>query len=313
MKKIGETLQNMLGNTSLQNHLQKIKEEILNHPDIAAFLEANKEQITREMVDRSMSKLYEFSTQSKGCRDCRCLEECKNIIPGYEPELVLTANSIDLRYLPCRFKRLDNERKKIESFIECMHIPKEILRASMSEVIIDTESRLIAVKKAKQFIDHYDGKQFIKGLYFHGAFGTGKTYFLGAIANGLKLKEIHSVIVYVPEFIREIKQSLSDQTTNDKIDKLKKAQILMFDDIGAEMMSSWVRDEVIGPILQYRMHEKLPTFFSSNFDLQELEHHFTYSQRGEEEQVKAARIIERIQFLAEPVFIDGSNKRLHPV
>lgn len=83
----------------------------------------------------------------------------------------------------------------------------------------------------------------------------------------------------------------------------------MFDDIGAESVSSWARDEVIGPIMQHRMLEKLPTFFTSNFDLEQLQQHLTYSQRGEEEVVKAARIIERIRYLAEPVPIDGENKR----
>jgi primosomal protein DnaI len=36
----------------------------------------------------------------------------------------------------------------------------------------------------------------------------------------------------------------------------------------------------------------------------------TYSQRGEEEQVKAARIMERIRYLAQPVEVKGKNRRL---
>ncbi len=46
----------------------------------------------------------------------------------------------------------------------------------------------------------------------------------------------------------------------------------MLDDIGAESMTSWVRDEVIGTVLQHRMSQ-LPTFFSSNFSPDELKHH----------------------------------------
>lgn len=84
----------------------------------------------------------------------------------------------------------------------------------------------------------------------------------------------------------------------------------MLDDLGAESMSSWTRDEVLGPILQYRMQENLPTFFTSNFDFQELEHHLTYSQRGEEEKMKARRIMERIKYLADSVPIDGPNRRI---
>ncbi|BCE09698.1 hypothetical protein RSC2_01494 [Bacillus paralicheniformis] len=66
---------------------------------------------------------------------------------------------------------------------------------------------------------------------------------------------------------------------------------------------------MLGAILQHRMSHQLPTFFSSNFDPDELKHHFTYSQRGEKEEVKAARLMERVLYLATPVRLDGKNRR----
>ena len=36
----------------------------------------------------------------------------------------------------------------------------------------------------------------------------------------------------------------------------------MIDDIGAESMTSWIRDDVLSVILQYRMQEQLVTTFS---------------------------------------------------
>jgi primosomal protein DnaI len=117
------------------------------------------------------------------------------------------------------------------------------------------------------------------------------------------------MIVYVPELFRELKNSISDSTLNEKIEALKNEQILMLDDIGAEAVSSWTRDEILGPILQFRMLENLPTFFTSNFDLQGLEHHLAHSQRGEEEKLKAGRIVERIRYLCVPVEVDGPNRR----
>ena len=83
----------------------------------------------------------------------------------------------------------------------------------------------------------------------------------------------------------------------------------MLDDIGAETMTSWSRDEVLGPILQHRMADQLPTFFTSNFDYKQLENHLTFSQRGEREEVKAARIMERIKSLANPFLLKGDNRR----
>ncbi len=309
MENIRETLNRISNRDDFQKRFTMIRQEIMSHPDVRAFLLEHQDEISGPMIDRSLGKLYEFVSQSRGCKECPSLEQCKNIIPGYEPELVLVNNGIDVHYVPCRLKRLADEKKKMENRIQCLYMPKDILQASLGNVILDTDNRIQAVDKVEQFISNYGSEHFQRGFYFYGPFGTGKTYLLGAVAHELAGIGISSIIVYVPELIREMKQAISDHTLNEKIDMLKKAPVLMFDDIGAEAVSSWVRDEVLGPILQFRMLERLPTFFTSNFNLNELEHHLTYSQRGEEEKLKAARIIERIKFLAEPVSIDGPNKR----
>ncbi len=309
MENIRETLNRISNRDDFQKRFTMIRQEIMSHPDVRAFLLEHQDEISGPMIDRSLGKLYEFVSQSRGCKECPSLEQCKNIIPGYEPELVLVNNGIDVHYVPCRLKRLADEKKKMENRIQCLYMPKDILQASLGNVILDTDNRMQAVDKVEQFISNYGSEHFQRGFYFYGPFGTGKTYLLGAVAHELAGIGISSIIVYVPELIREMKQAISDHTLNEKIDMLKKAPVLMFDDIGAEAVSSWVRDEVLGPILQFRMLEKLPTFFTSNFNLNELEHHLTYSQRGEEEKLKAARIIERIKFLADPVPIDGPNKR----
>ncbi len=81
--------------------------------------------------------------------------------------------------------------------------------------------------------------------------------------------------------------------------------MLLLDDIGAEHITQWSRDEVIEPIIQYRMDEKLPTFFTSNFDYDGLEKHFTING----ETVYAKRIIERIKFLSKEVQLRCKNFR----
>jgi primosomal protein DnaI len=309
VKNIGDTLKKMAARGDFQKRYEEMRREVLNDNRVKAFLANHQGEVTRSMIDRSLSKLYEFTSQCKDCECCESVSECKNILKGYEPELVLKNNSIDVHYVPCRLRVMEEERKKAEQLIQCLYMPKETLEASLTNIILDTPNRIKAVQKVEQFIANYDGKNFQKGFYFYGAFGTGKTFLLGAIAHELAEKGIPSIIVYVPELIREMKQAIGNHTLDEKLNMLKTIPVLMFDDIGAESVSSWARDEVIGPIMQHRMLEKLPTFFTSNFDLEQLQQHLTYSQRGEEEVVKAARIIERIRYLAEPVPIDGENKR----
>lgn len=309
MEKINQTLKRLASNESFQKRYAQIRKQVLQHPDIKAFMTENREQLNQELIEKSMTKLFEYLDQSKACNNCQGLASCTNILQGYQPKLVLTRNSIDIQYERCQRKMIDDEKRKNEKLIKSLHVPKDILTASFDEIEQDS-FRFEAVKRAFLFVKNYDPANKQKGLYFHGKFGVGKSYLLGAIANELAKKQISSMIIYVPELFRELKSSIGDSTLNGKIEALKKEPILMMDDIGAEAVSSWTRDEILGPILQFRMLENLPTFFTSNFDLQGLEHHLSYSQRGEEEKMKARRIIERIRYLSDPVEVDGPNRRL---
>lgn len=117
--------------------------------------------------------------------------------------------------------------------------------------------------------------------------------------------------MHFPSFAVEMKQAIGQNTTGEKLEAVKKAPILMLDDIGADSMSSWIRDDVLGVILQYRMQEQLPTFFSSNFDMKQLgEEHLRMTQRGEDEPLKAQRIMERVRYLSKEIKMIGENRRL---
>ncbi|GIN38724.1 MULTISPECIES: primosomal protein DnaI [Heyndrickxia] len=310
MENINDTLKRFTMNSRFQQQMNDIKREVINHPDIREFLRKHQDEITTSMIEKSLMKLYEYKDQSKDCRDCPSLDSCVNMMKGFEPEIILRRDSIDLHYRPCKKKRIADERKKSRELIQSIYVPKEILQASFGDFSLESDGRLTAYEYAERFAREYELGKKMKGLYLYGKFGVGKSYLLGAIANHLaENKQISSLIVYVPEFFREMKQSLSDHSTNEKLEVVKKAPLLMLDDIGAEVMTSWTRDEILGSIMQFRMQENLPTFFSSNFDYGELQHHLTYSQRGEEEKIKAARIMERIKYLSIPIRVDGPNMR----
>jgi primosomal protein DnaI len=309
MEKINDTLKKLGNNPSFQARYKKMREDVLQNPYVHAFLVEHQEELTEEMIERSLMTLYDYANQSKNCQDCPSLSECKNLMKGYHPELVIGRGAIDIYYDRCPHKVMDDEKRKSQKLIRSMHVPKDIIRASFTNLDLNVSGRLEAVDRAMQFVESYHPNGEQRGLYFYGKFGVGKSYLLGAIANELAKKNVSSMIVYFPELLRELKASIGDSTLNEKIEMIKKQPILMIDDIGAETMSSWTRDEVLGPILQFRMQESLPTFFSTNFNYDELEHHLTYTQRGEEEKLKARRILERIRFLTDPVLVDGPNRR----
>ncbi len=306
---INQTINRLSRKPSFQQRYEQLKAEVLKEKQIQQFIQENEARLTDQIIEAHLMKLYEYMTQTKNCRDCSSLEHCSNLMKGYEPMLVVEGQAVHIHYRACQKKVAEDEKKKTKKLIQSFYVPKDILQASFAHFTLDSPGRIDAFEYAEQFAAKYEVGSTMKGLYLYGSFGVGKSYLLGAIANELKKKGISTYIVYMPEFFREMKQSLGDQTLNEKLHVVKTAPVLMLDDIGAEAMSSWTRDDILGSILQFRMQEGLPTFFTSNFDFDGLLHHLTYSQRGEEEKMKAARLMERIKYLAIPIKLDGPNRR----
>ncbi|WP_040229127.1 primosomal protein DnaI [Bhargavaea cecembensis] len=312
MEPIKQTLKRVVNAPKFAERYDSIRSEVLEHPGVQAFLEEHAGEVDKRMVDLGMNKLYEYATQSHDCSRCPGVGECINVVKGYEPKLVIERGAIGVDYVMCRKKAQETERRKVSSMIRSMHMPKEMLGIEIKDVEITAEnSRLEAVEKIVEFLDQYDRTRELpsRGLYIHGPFGTGKSYLLGAVAGELANRHIPSVLVFVPEFLRELKQSIQDQSLDEKIGYVKQAPVLMLDDIGAETLTAWTRDEVLATILHHRMSEQLPTFFTSNFDYKQLENHLAYTQRGDKEVVKAGRIMERIRSMTLPVKLDGQNRR----
>ncbi|MFC2948619.1 primosomal protein DnaI [Virgibacillus sediminis] len=297
----------MQENKNFQENYIKIKEEVVNDPEIKEFLSLHP-QLTQREIDRNLIKLYEYKTQSKQCSSCSSFEQCQNMLQGYSPILQIENGEIRLSYEKCHSRLLHEKEQQQQKLIQSLYMPKEILQARIEDIDHSDRQRNQAVLELLNFLGKADGSLPQKGLYFHGPFGVGKTYFLGAIANKLREYNISSMIIYMPEFVREIKGSFKDDSINEKIDYFKKADVLMLDDIGAEMQSAWFRDEILGSILQYRMMERLPMFFTSNYSLAQLEGQLASTRSGVET-VKAGRIIERIKQVSTPVNIEGDNRR----
>ncbi|MDF2945477.1 MAG: primosomal protein DnaI [Bacillales bacterium] len=309
MEHISETLKQLINTDSFKKRYNQIKSDVLNDKDIQNFIQSNSDIIDDGLIERSLGTLYEYTTQSQACNNCESLDKCENVIQGYVPELVMQAKSIELIYSRCSKKILEDENRKLRSLVKSMHMPKDVLEASISNIDYGIEGRSEAVGSMLDTLQKSRDNKLTKGLYLYGPFGTGKTYILGAIANELASRGKQTLIVYLPEFLRELKSSINDNSLEEKLEMAKKVDVLMLDDIGAESVSSFTRDEIIGAILQYRMLQQLPTFFTSNFDLKQLEHHLAVSQRGEEEFAKAKRIIERIKSTSTPVMVKGKNFR----
>lgn len=284
-------------------------QDVMETEEVQAIRQQHPEIETIHIM-RSLSRVRQAVDEAISCRSCPGLAACPNLLQGHRAMLDWTGRSLEVRHTACKLYTIEQEQQERSKLIRTHHIPREILGASFTELDRDQE-RIDAFRAIVSFcMDVKPGKEGTKGLYFYGPFGVGKSYMMAAAARKLAERGLASLMVYTPDFFREIKDALQDNTVAEKIQVLKEVPVLILDDIGAETLSPWARDEILGAILQYRVSENLPVLYTSNYTLDQLEEHLAYSQKAGVEQLKAMRIMERIRYYTDAYRVDGRNRRL---
>ncbi|QDI91127.1 primosomal protein DnaI [Salicibibacter halophilus] len=311
MEPIQTSLKKYMQDAGWEDALQRVQQTVLNDTRVNGWLAENDKELHEDAVAQGMTALLEYKNSWRNCDQCPGLANCPNPMPGYQPELYPEHGQIQMRYHPCPLQIAANRRKHQASLVKSLYVSEEFKKASFENMEIDDtdDTRATALETALEFEREANPGENGQGLYLHGMFGVGKTYLIAAIANALAERQIQSLLVYAPEFFREMRQAVGEGSVSEKIDAVKRVPVLMLDDLGAETMSNWIRDDVLGAILQYRMTEKLPTIYTSNWDYEELEGHLSYSNKGGEERMKAKRIMERIRPFTTELYLSGRNRR----
>lgn len=280
-------------------------QKIYQDEDIKAFLSKHQSEITEEMIQKSLSKLDEFLKEKE-------LHQAglPGANPGFIPKLFLNEGYIDVNYEPSAAYLHAQKAARQQRKLKNLMVPQAARHARLSDIYHHTAVRQQVLSELVHFLEQVQsqGIQDIRGFYLTGTFGVGKTYMLSALANELMVMDYQVFIVHFPTFVNDLKGSFADNTMTQQIDQLKQVDVLIIDDIGAQFNSAWSRDDILMPILEYRMREGKPTCFTSNFTMKELEEHLAHSKDGHEP-VKARRILERINYLAKEMILSGENLR----
>src|SRR5699024_9818845 len=232
--------------------------------------------------------------------------------PGYEPQLIVSDHHIEVVYHPTAKMVEQQQAQQRQKMVGMINLPKGLRNARIEDYDINgrEEPLRAALTFIDECIDYQKNGKFPKGLYLSGSLGVGKTYLLAAIANKLAENGIQSMMIHFPSFSVEMTGAIQNGNPNQILNQIKQVPVLMLDDIGATRLTSWMRDDVLGIILEYRMQNELPTLFSSNLSMKDLqEQYLTYNNRGDSEPLKAMRIMERIKFLATEYQMVGPNRR----
>ncbi|MFC6259654.1 primosomal protein DnaI [Levilactobacillus fujinensis] len=306
MEDLSKTMQQLMNQRHLNDNYRQLMDKVYADPQVIQFYHEHQAELAADVMTRSAAKLYEFVSERE-----KLAKGGVTFATGYEPQLLVSNHLIDVAYVPTVETQEKQAQQALRQRVKSIAMPKNIRDASLTEFDQDAD-RAEALMAVLDFKDAYEAspKRRHQALYLAGSFGVGKTYLLAALANELATDGFSSTLVHFPSFAVEMKNSIAKNGVADKLDALKNAPVLMIDDIGADAMSAWVRDDILGVILEYRMQEELPTFFSSNFSMQQLEtEHLRISTRGDDEPLKAQRLMQRIRFLAREITMVGVNRR----
>ena len=281
---------------------QDLVHQIVKDPDVAAFIQ--KESLSQEELNRSISKFNQYITE----RDKFLRGDTDYIARGYKPILVMNHGYADVSYEETPELIAAEKEAAIKKRLKLINLPSSLKNISFLDVYRDDVARLAVLNRMIKFVNDYPENR--KGLYLYGDFGVGKSFMVAALAHDLSEKRgVSSTLLHYPSFVIDVKNAIGDGNVKNLVDEIKQAEVLILDDIGAEQSTPWVRDEILQVILQYRMQEDLPTFFTSNFNFEDLEKHFAKGKNGNDETWEARRVMERIRYLAEETRLEGENRR----
>ncbi len=266
--------------------------------DVDLFVESLKKEPLLKGYDitRGNANLYKQMLESlKNCQNCTCLNNCKSSIKGYKK--IVSNNSIKM--VMCDYAKVAESNDQNKSRIKTLFISDETLNANFSEISISSNSKRNALNTCINFVSNIDNS--FTGIYLYGEFGVGKTYLLSCVANELSLKGKSVLFVYFPDLVRYINGLMYDNVKLENIiSSLKECDVLILDDLGAEYLNSWFRDQILGPILNFRYLAKKPICVSSNLSPQDMLNHFSETT-NDNDKIKGGRITKRLFELAKNV------------
>lgn len=263
-------------------------QEIMKNKDCATFLK--KHQLDRDFVSSHWLEFLNLKKNSELCAKCHGIEECKQNVKGYERLLNYCDGELQSYLKACRYGKEIEKMNHIYSM--CFtNLPKSLLTSNFHDL---TRHPNYSDQMGLWCIDlkEHLKKKSTQGIYISGPSGSGKTVVMGAFCHELAVRNIPCALVSVSRLISSIKQSFNSDESVD-LDFFMEVDYLILDDLGAESLSGWARDEIIYHLLDERAIRNLPTFFTSYYNLIELEKHYRIKQ----EDVNAVRLVEKIKAL----------------
>lgn len=284
---------------------QQLLEKLQQNEDVKEFLAIH--ALDLDFVQRYVGKFDEFVQMKQTCRACRGLDNCPFGIKGEYRDLALSNGKLVQEVKKCQYRMEHQKRFSHMGQYVLNHLREELYETSIYDMDVEKETGEY-LELCSHLISWLEKPS--KGIYFYGGFGVGKTYLASCLCNELAKQGKKVAFINSSEFCNQMRMNWNQsERLYTTIQAMKQVDLLVMDDIGSEIVTNWVRDELLFPILDDRMGNKKLTLFTSNYNYDELLQHFMYNNKGEKDQINAMRLMERIRSLTDLIQINGKNRR----
>lgn len=315
MESLGDLLKAWPSSQSLFKLAEQKQAQLMQEPLVIALREKYPD-LTDHAIKLNLNRVHQYVTEFNNCSNCPGLDKCPNDFKGHYTMLQTEDMNGELglidKKVSCKKNRASQYESQIRSRIRSFYVDEKALKRQYSadEILGRDLERAKVVGQLYKYIDRTKAEGLsAKGLFLAGDFGVGKTYLMCYALQELAKSGYSGVIVYMPDFVEDLKVLMHEPAKlKETVDLMKETDLLVFDDIGAENLNPWARDHVLGAILNYRMDRK-PTFYTSNYRLDDLESHFSFTNKDGEEHHKGRRLMNRVAPYVDELVITGRNKR----
>lgn len=283
-----ETLKGMLvkDDTFHQRKRESIN-EILSYKEVTKLL--NHHHLDRRYVENHWIDFLNYIEDIQACENCQGIDDCKKNFVGYQRQLSIEDGVAVSSFVVCPYGKKIEENRRVMSHIDA-NIPKDVFLTSFQDLELNNDGNLVLL--IKHLVEDLKNEP-KKGLYVYGDMGIGKTFVLAAFCHMLALQDKSSAFISVSQLLQDLKSYFNTSEDNG-LEDLKEVDYLILDDLGAEALSVWGRDEILFNLLNDRMLRKKPTYFTSVYSLNELENHYK-TNNSKDEAIKVKRLMERIK------------------
>lgn len=189
------------------------------------------------------------------------------------------------------------DMKTIEKLRKASLMEDEFMDADFSH-LKENKYNEINLKLCRRYVNAFDKMlQNNQGLLFYGGVGTGKSFSAAAIANELIKKKVSVVMISFVKILETIREGSEQESAI--LGKLNRAQLVIFDDLGAERNTDYALEKVYN-IIDTRYRKKLPMILTTNLTIDEMK---------DEPDIRYQRIYDRIFECCYPMQFTGTSWR----